>query len=775
MGGAGGPRDALVHQGAAQVVHAGVETGPDPLRSHLDPGGLDVSEPGVERQAGHRVHQNRLAEGRPLAGAALEVERRLHVDEGERHELGEAAGPFLQVAQPEQVPGPVPGAFDVAVHDRRRCPIADAVGGFHDLEPLVGVQLVGADDRADLVVQDLGGGPREGAESGVPEPEQVVAKRHVERRRALPDLERRKGVDVDLGHRFLHRAADAQVGLAGVVGVDAALHADFRRAALPGLDGATHDLFEFQVVGLAAQVLAQLALGEGAELALEVADVRVVDVPVDDVGHRVAVHFAPDRVRGGADGGELRATCGEQPGDLVLREVLARLGPFEDGSDACRYGVHSRAVAVRGGGARHRRENLGRRRSFLTRGPVVGAGEAGGVEPLQHRRADAAQPADLPALAAAVIEPAFPVERPLRVHRQSLDQRLAGGGRLFGQPLQVRPGRLRVDEVGSHGRYAAPVVDAGIDEPRQHAGAQVGRRLDVHLRAQHQPRRGDRPEQVLQGGLGRAGHPGLRLGPEVLDDDFLDVAVLVVQVAHGKQGVDPFLAGLADPDQDARSEGHARFAREPQGLEPSLRHLVRATVVRLTLLVEPHGNALEHDAHGRSHRPQMLKVFSGHQPRVEVRQEARLEQDPLRRLPQVGKGGLVAQLGQAVTGGLVAQFRLVAEGEQRFLATGLGGKAGLAQHGVKRHVSRLALLRRLGEDAVVADVPAQVGQRQEDLAGVRNEVAVAAVSQLAGDVDQSFEAAARLDAGKRTGLVRGRTTIQKNAEWRGHEDDGGRR
>ena len=217
----------------------------------------------------------------------------------------------------------------------------------------------------------------------------------------------------------------------------------------------------------------------------------------------------------------------------------------------------------------------------------------------------------------------------------------------------MRPGRFRVDEIGCHRRYPAPVVDAGIDEPRQHAGAQVGRRLNVHLRPQHQSRRGGRPEQVLQGGLGRAGHPGLRLGPEVLDDDFLDVAVLVVQVAHGEQGVDPFLAGFADPDQNARSEGHARFAGQPQRLEPAFGHLVRATVVRLTLLVEPHGNALEHDAHGRPHRPQMLEVFSGHQPRVEVRQEARLEQHPLRRLPQVGEGRLVAQFGQTVAGRLV--------------------------------------------------------------------------------------------------------------------------
>ncbi len=38
-----------------------------------------------------RVHQHRLAEGGALARPPLEVDGRLHVDEGQRHEFGEAA------------------------------------------------------------------------------------------------------------------------------------------------------------------------------------------------------------------------------------------------------------------------------------------------------------------------------------------------------------------------------------------------------------------------------------------------------------------------------------------------------------------------------------------------------------------------------------------------------------------------------------------------------------------------------------------------------------
>ena len=155
-------------------------------------------------------------------------------------------------------------------------------------------------------------------------------------------------------------------------------------------------------------------------------------------------------------------------------------------------------------------------------------------------------------------------------------------------------------------------------------------------------------------------------------------------------------------------------------------------------------------------------------------QEPGLGKHPFRGLAEVGEGRLVAELGQALAGRLVAQFRLVPEGEERLLAAGLGGQARLAQDRVQRHVRRLALLRRLGEDAVVTDVPAQVSQRQEDLARVGDEVAVAPVTQFTGDIDQLVEAGAWLDAGKRTGFVGGRATVQERAERMRHGYDGGK-
>ena len=113
-------------------------------------------------------------------------------------------------------------------------------------------------------------------------------KRAAQRLRPLPDFERREGVHVHAGQRLLDRAADREIGRAGVFRVDAALQADFGGAALPGFLAAPDDLVEVEIVGPAAQIFAELALREGAELAAEIADIGVVDVAGDDVGDGVA-------------------------------------------------------------------------------------------------------------------------------------------------------------------------------------------------------------------------------------------------------------------------------------------------------------------------------------------------------------------------------------------------------------------------------------------------------------------------------------------------------
>src|SRR6185437_14090819 len=96
--------------------------------------------------------------------------------------------------------------------------------------------------------------------------------------------------------RILDRAHDRRVVVAVERGMDPALQTDLRRAALPRLDRAPHDLRMWHEVRLAAEIRGQLPLRERAEAAAEIADVRVLDVARHDVRDDVAVHLAPQRI-----------------------------------------------------------------------------------------------------------------------------------------------------------------------------------------------------------------------------------------------------------------------------------------------------------------------------------------------------------------------------------------------------------------------------------------------------------------------------------------------
>src|SRR5919197_5716095 len=104
--------------------------------------------------------------------------------------------------------------------------------------------------------------------------------------------------------------------------MDAALQADLGRAALPRLLAAAHDLLHRDEIGGSAEVPRELALGERTEAAAEVADVRVLDVPRDDVADLVAADFAPESIGGRVDALALRTARLEQSRQLVLPELL---------------------------------------------------------------------------------------------------------------------------------------------------------------------------------------------------------------------------------------------------------------------------------------------------------------------------------------------------------------------------------------------------------------------------------------------------------------------
>ena len=74
----------------------------------------------------------------------------------------------------------------------------------------------------------------------------------------------------------------------------AALHADFARAEFPGFKGATLNFIE----GMKVRIRLARRAAEGAEAATDEADVREVDVAVDDVSNHLADALAAYAVGG---------------------------------------------------------------------------------------------------------------------------------------------------------------------------------------------------------------------------------------------------------------------------------------------------------------------------------------------------------------------------------------------------------------------------------------------------------------------------------------------
>ena len=103
---------------------------------------------------------------------------------------------------------------------------------------------------------------------------------------------------------------------------------------------------------------------------------------------------------------------------------------------------------------------------------------------------------------------------------------------------------------------------------------------------------------------------------------------------------------------------------------------------------------------------------------------------------QVLESGRVAVFGQPFPSGAIAELGLLAEREKRFLAAHLGAVPCDLQDGVEFHVRVVELGGSLRESAVVADVAAQVRERDEDLFRVGDEVQEALVAQGCGGVGE---------------------------------------
>ena len=322
------------------------------------------------------------------------------------------------------------------------------------------------------------------------------------------------------------------------------------------------------------------------------------------------------------------------------------------------------------------------------------------------------------------------------MERKARRQRLAG--RLGGafQLRQMRPRRFRVHVVGGHRGHPAPVVETGVDEAREHPGTQVRRGLNARSRPQDEPGHRDGPQVVFERRLRGRRHRRTGLGPEVLHDHFLNVAVLLFQTADGEQRLDALAAGLADADEDSGGERHRQLARSGEGRKPHLRVLVRRAVVRPALLAQPPGHRFEHDPRRHRDFAQASQLLPGHHPGIDVRQEPGLLVHAARSVHQVIDGGGEARFGEPLARRPVPALGLIAQGEQGLRASGRSPAARDRHRLVHRKVRRPNIARGFREGAVVAYVAAELGEGNEDLGGPGHDIARTAVTHAAGGLHQ---------------------------------------
>ena len=265
------------------------------LAAHGDPAALDVGEVVEEdprhgdgaqvlhvRGLGHLAFPGRVA---TLEGPGGEG--------GVAAAVGAGQGPVLLVPQGRQVLDALRQGLGDAEHHGARGLHALFVGRLHDLQPLVAVALQGGDLLADAVHQDLGAPAGDGAQARIPQvgdglPQVLAAElgHHL-------DLHRREAVDPD-ALLVAEEAHQIQVVVPGQVRVHPALQQEASATDGAGLRSLLGQLLPGEHI--AAAVAGPVV--EGAEGAVDVADVRVVDVAVDDIAGPGRVVVAVPEGRG---------------------------------------------------------------------------------------------------------------------------------------------------------------------------------------------------------------------------------------------------------------------------------------------------------------------------------------------------------------------------------------------------------------------------------------------------------------------------------------------
>ena len=388
-----------------------------------------------------------------------------------------------------------------------------------------------------------------------------------------------------------------------------------------------------EIVRLTSQVLTHLAFGKGAELALEVTHIGVINIPVNAVGHFIAGKFLTEPICGLTDCNEIITSSLEQAYNIRFTESFTLFSPGKDRGQI-RHG--------RGTGNTCHSGQVGFRWRFNSPcRPFLRSCETRTVDGIQHMRLN---------------QRIGPFTRFLGVggiKRQTFNQQFTSVRRFIGQVGQVRPGGLRIDKIRSHRGHSTPIIDPCINNLLEHTRREVGWRLNIHRRTENDSCHGNGPEQFIQVGFRRINHQGVRFSPEILNNDLLDMAIGLIGVTQRQERLQSLVAGFTDTYQDARGKRYGCFTRQPQSFKPTGRHFVRRSVMGHALFCQPVRRALEHNAHRQRDLAELCELVGRQQARIQVREEPCFIKDELRHIFQIGQRRLLTEFLEPLTSSLV--------------------------------------------------------------------------------------------------------------------------
>ena len=135
-----------------------------------------------------------------------------------------------------------------------------------------------------------------------------------------------------------------------------------------------------------------------------------------------------------------------------------------------------------------------------------------------------------------------------------------------------------------------------------------------------------------------------------------------------------------------------------------------------------------------------LQISLAHHAGIGVRQQSGFFQDGAASLVQIIERALMAALGQEAFHLGIDRFRLIAEAKQDFSAAEQLALLHHAQHFFERHGLGAGFVRRLAKGAIAAKIPAQIGQRHENLRRKSDDAPLVPIAQLRRRGEQGLHA-----------------------------------